>query len=300
MVRPQRKFDAFATENFLSLRCASQIEGERILRQLEQVVKGFEKKFSRFRPDSELTRVNKSAGESIEIDHEFADILRKAREMSIATNGIFNPFILPNLQSIGYRSSWPDPGKNSGQVNFDDRKIFEITNLEIGDDWVRIPANSAIDLGGIGKGYLLNKLSNIAEESGINDYWFSLGGDLIVSGDDNNRSGWSIEIVSATCDETIKIIESSGNKISIAASGTVKRKGEGWHHLIDPKSGKSASTDILCATVVAKSGIESDIYAKCLVILDHENAPAFFRKSDTISAYLQIKDSNKLIELQNG
>lgn len=266
--------------------------------QLWKKIAEFDQHFSRFRHDSEVTLLNEHAGETIVISGEFRDLLLTAKKMAKITSGVFNPFILPALQRAGYKKSWAPNAATANPPDYSDREVVAYNNLEVSDLTARIPANSAIDLGGIGKGYLLDVLSIILEEAGIRDYWLSLGGDIIASGADAAGQPWSIGIANAL--EPSKTIASvlipKGKKLAITTSGITRRKGfyndKPWHHLIDATKGIPAETDIVTATVCTTSGIIADIYASCLVTLGTKKHKGFTTRHIIKDVLLQVGDEN--------
>jgi len=261
--------------------------------ELWQEIRVFEATFSRFLPDSELTYVNQRAGIATEVSPEFIALASAARDYSRRTEGLYNPFVLPKLQAAGYKNSWLNPDVQEPGTDFSNRAIVQAEKLEIGKTWVKIPSQAALDFGGIGKGYLLDELVKLLPKQGIEGYWFSLGGDIACGGFDNEQAPWQIGIQQADGHDTVaNIVNAKGENLAIATSGTTKRKGEGWHHIIDPRSGHSATTDVLTATVQAGSGTQADVLAKCLVIAGTQQLDSFARRHK-ITDYLVQAEDNK-------
>lgn len=264
-----------------------------------RVIVLFDKRFSRFRQDSELTALNTNAGEWVDISEAFYELLKVSRKMSVDTGGIFNPFILPALSDAGYKSSWAPTPETANPPDFSDRRVVSPEKLKIEKYRAKIPAGTAIDLGGIGKGFLLDKLGDIAEANEINNYWFSLGGDILARGYNSFEASWQINIAKAAEPKiSIASVEATANnRIAITTSGVTKRRGrhngKGWHHIIDPSSGKPAKTDILTASLTMPSAIEADVFASCLVGLGSSKAKTFIKSH-------QIKDSLLQVAGQNG
>lgn len=164
-----------------------------------------------------------------------------------------------------------------------------------GEDWVRIPYGTAIDLGGCGKGYIGDQLADMMPEW-VSGYWLSLGGDLIASGTDDNNEQWKIGIQSAANpDQNCGIITiPATGRYAIATSGTMHRKGvkagKVWHHLIDPRTLQPAVTDMRMATVGAPTGLEADVLASCAVVLPHSEGYDFLQRHHVATAVLQYFD----------
>ncbi len=263
--------------------------GEELLEQLWRKIDSFEARFSRFKTDSELTQFNHAAGHETPISSEFRAILLAAKEMAEITDGLFNPFILPALQKAGYKQSWLRD--STVAADFSERRVAEPSELIIKATTAAIPPDAAIDLGGCGKGYLLDLLAKELTTAGVTDFWLSLGGDIVVKGCDENGQPWQIDIADALePDLTVAVVQApTTGLLAIATSGITKRQGmhhgQPWHHIINPTDGQPAETDILTATICAPTGLAADVYASCIVTLGTAHYQAFANEhklSDTL------------------
>ena len=281
----QQKDQALGSEVVLTLVTAGTTE---LFELLWQKINEFERQFSRFLAQSELSQFNHRAGERVAISPTFVALLKKVKQQAVATNGLFNPFILPALERAGYDYSWITGSPAlSGAKN-----VVPAEQLTVGEDWAHIPAGTALDLGGIGKGYLLDSLANLVTAD-FSGYWFSLGGDILANGKDAVGLPWQIGIQSARdLGKTItEVVIPNPGRLAVATSGVTKRRGvkdgRPWHHLIDPRTGEPAETDVLTATVCAPSATEADVYASCAVILGKEDGQRFLREKGITEFYLQ-------------
>lgn len=301
LLRYQKLGQALGSEVALTIIVKRESEAGPLFQALWSSITAFEKRFSRFLPDSELSQFNSQAGNEVKVSPAFHKLLESTRDYSLSTDGLYNPFILPSLQRAGYIGSWPNPGDYNQMLNYSIRQVVGIEKLIINKSSATIPANSAIDFGGIGKGYLLDQLAAYLEKSDVKNYWLSLGGDIISSGFDHEGQPWKIGVADADNDEVAieTIVSHDGERMALATSGTTVRKGIGWHHIIDPRTGQSADTDILTVTVKAMSGVEADIYAKCLIILGSERAKEFAEHRN-ISSIVQTLTHSGLQALHYG
>ena len=266
------------------------------LAELWTEIKVFEATFSRFQPDSELTLVNQRAGMRTEVSAEFIALAMVAKKWSEQTNGLYNPFVLPALQQAGYQGSWPEVANVTQATNYADRTVSNARDLQIGDDWIELPPNTALDFGGIGKGYLADQLAEQLPPD-ITGYWFSLGGDIICGGFDVDHQPWRIGIQNVDSSDALCFVtNTSGQPLAVATSGTTKRRGPNWHHIIDPRTALPAKTDILTATVTSNSATEADVYAKCLVILGSHAAQSFAQENGINTFALQYTDQSGNIQ----
>lgn len=273
-----------------------------IMSELWQEISLFEATFSRFQPDSELTLVNHHAGKKTEVSPEFIALVSTAKDFAALTDDLYNPFILPTLQAAGYVGSWPEPDKASPMTDFRHRGVAPAEALEIGADWVRLPRGTALDFGGIGKGYLLDQLVELLSKRGLAGYWLSLGGDIICSGMDIDNQPWRIGLQQAAGPDIAGYVNNEdGRQLAVATSGITKRRGENWHHLIDPRTGEPATTTILTASVCMPTATEADVLAKCVVILGHDDGIAFISQHEMLGALVQSQSAHDtmVVELYN-
>ena len=292
MARYQQQYQALGSAVLITLVTEKgETDSERLFSKVRQQITGFEQQFSRFLPGSELTRFNHRAGVKTPVSPSFLKLLTVAEQLAIETNDLYNPFILPNLQRAGYLGSWPNPENGITNTDFTRRRLTSIGGLTIGDSWAKIPKSAALDFGGLGKGYLLDELAKTLASEHLSGFWLSIGGDIICQGCDVNGETWQIAVPSALDRlKTIDVISNQpGARLAIATSGVTKRQGikdgKAWHHIIDPRTGKPAQTDILTATVTAQRAVVADVYAKCLVIAG-VNAAEPLKATGRIQSYL--------------
>ncbi len=251
----------------------------------------FEKDFSRFKNDSKLSRFNNKAGERVPISKTFELILKRAKDFSQTTEGLFNPFVLPALQKSGYVHSMtslvfgPD---------YSGRELVDWKLLEIGDGWAQVPPDTALDLGGIGKGFLADKLADLLENN-LPDYCLSLGGDIRVGGLDGADS-WKIDIESPQKDSEPQFFYTNTKQIwGIATSGATREKSRRkQQHLIDPATGTSVTSPAIC-TVVAKDATAADVLASCILIAGEDLAVQLHTKAIIDGVLLQEENGRAFL-----
>lgn len=267
-----------------------------IFTQLWQTIFGFEQQFSRFLPGSELSQFNTRAGLWVPISEDFKKILLTAKQLNHFTDGLYNPFILPALQKVGYIHSAATGYEADHDNDYRHRKVVPIGRLEIKGSQACIPYGTAIDLGGCGKGFLADMLADILESKGVRGYWVSLSGDMVVSGTDDAGQPWQTAVQNAFSDQDTApvIIQSDGIRHGIATSGTLRRvnqKLSGRHHIIDPRLGKPAETDIRLATIVSELAVEADVLASCAIIVGSDSAVEYLKTRKVHAGYIQTEQS---------
>ena len=264
------------TESFKAL--GTTIEGgfraereiaEKLWSDVHMSIAIFEARFSRFQEDSELSQLNRSAGRTFTASQPMMKILQAAQDAFRKTDGLVDPTVGNALITAGYDSSFEQI-----KDKIDQRPISEVPHSSLNDvridfenSTIVIPTGVTLDFGGIGKGYLLDYLVPMIEAE-TTDYWLSLGGDLVVSGNDESGHTWTVGVQNPLAhDQDLAKLQPPSGRWGIATSGTTKRRGRNWHHLIYPRTGRPVITDTLAGVVLAPTALEADTYAKTVLIL---------------------------------
>lgn len=255
--------------------------------ELIRTIEDFERRFSRFLPHNELSELNARAGRATRVSRDMLELLLACERAFEFSEGVFDPTIADVLDAIGYDRSFdllPETAdaSTSGRQSLQNRLPFTSVAIDPMTRTVALPDHVRVDFGGIGKGFLLDKLSECIETV-TKSYWISIGGDLIASGTDETGRSWTVGVQHPSHhDDDIAELELPGGRTAVATSGTTKRRGirhgHAWHHLIDPRSNAPAQSDCLGMTVIARSGVCADILAKTGFILGTSAGLAFIEK----------------------
>ena len=220
-----------------------------------------EPRFSRFLPDSLVSRLN--SGSSV-TDGTLAEVCRLALTASDATGGLFNPMVLPALLSAGYDRAFEEV--SGGRLDPTDVPLFSECISIKGDD-VRLIAGT-LNLGGIVKGWTTDQSVELLAEDHPN-LLVNAGGDLRVHGSEDNGDGWNLSVE----DPRDPAVPAWSGRVtgSLATSTTLKRSwttstGGAAHHLIDPRTGLPSASDLVQVSVWAKDVWWAEVWAKAILI----------------------------------
>ncbi len=251
--------------------------GEHLLDQGEARLRDLEAMWSRFLPDSDITRANTSAGTPVAVSADTIAVVQRALDGWRQTDGRFDITMLPALVQIGYTHSALSsvaaptvPGRVVG--------LSGMVMVDAARSTITVPATSALDLGGIGKGFAADLVADELIAAGATGVLVNLGGDLAVRGLPSDDTSWhlGIEDPSAPPKHVSLLRVVSGG---VATSGTTVRRwtapdGQLRHHLIDPTTAQPASTATLTATVLASDCATAEVYASAAMMLDASSAVA--------------------------
>jgi thiamine biosynthesis lipoprotein len=241
---------------------------------------------SRFDSKSDLSRLNREAGSWVDVDVRLLEALSLAVEARCATNGRFDPTILPALVAAGYDRSFEQleerpprtaDGWSAGAV------------VEIGIRSARVATGAAVDLGGIGKGYAASRALVAMHEAwpDLPGALIDLGGDIALVGSAPEGGPWKIDILDPRnpARPPARLLLSGGGVAT--TGGDVRRYGPGrrLHHLIDPATGAPAVAGPLAVTVVAPDAAQAEAHATALAISTETEAAAHIAAHPQLSAH---------------
>ena len=260
-----------------------------LMQGAEQVFRSIEERFSRFLQSSELCRLNARTGEEVAVSPQMFQVLQLSLEFHRRSGGTFDPAILPNLRAAGYDRSFELILRESEEPV----TAREPVNASIADvrlDRERLtaqaPAGVLLDLGGIGKGFAVDEAANAL--SPARDFLIDAGGDIYASGNGPGGSGWTVSVAHPFGGDEIALVDLRDQ--ALATSTTVRRS---WrrgarrlHHLIDPRTGEPAETDVVSVSVLASSAVTADVFAKVALIRGFDAGREFIQNQGAAGLFV--------------
>jgi thiamine biosynthesis lipoprotein len=239
---------------------------------------------SRFRDDSELSQLNRDG--SIDAGPDLLRVVELALAARERTDGRFDPTVHDAVVAVGYDRTFesvPADGARAGTP------VPAGGGVRIDGNRIELQAGVRIDLGGIGKGYAAERAAELLATAG--SCLVNAGGDIATRG-----GSWLVGV--ATGDGTLTL-ELSGS--ALATSGrdrrTWRRDGRALHHLIDPRTGESAASDVLRVTVVAADAVDAEVLATSLFLAGMDGAAA---EADAAGVPAVIADADGRTLLAGG
>jgi len=222
-------------------------------------------RFSRFEPDSELSRFNAAGGRWVDVSPELEGLLWAALEAHRLSGGLVHAGVLGSMLAIGYTRPLR-LGPTAATLAGATPPPALPDMLEVAPGRARIRPGTGIDLGGIAKGWLADRLAGELGENCL----VNLGGDLFARGAGPDGAGWPVAFGPTTI-----LLRDQG----AATSGVGRRAwvdgGDALHHLIDPRTGRPARTDLTRVSVVALTAAEAEVHAKAALLLGAAGATAY-------------------------
>lgn len=270
-----------------------------VLQDLPVVFEAWEQALSRFRSDSELCELNRRAGSSVVVSQVLWDVFGTARQAELETRGLVNPLIADALVEAGYDRSFdelPLRDDYSGSLsNGRPAPILADIRVDMQEHTLQLPAGSRLDFGGVAKGWAAQEAMLALSIYG--PALFSAGGDIAVSGLRADGEPWKIDVEDPFHPgEYIEQIRLACG--GVATSGKDYRHwmrgGARHHHIIDPRTGLPAETDVLTATVIAPDPMLAEALAKAVLISGSAAGMAWLDSDDRLAGLLVLENGQRL------
>jgi thiamine biosynthesis lipoprotein len=250
-----------------------------------------DRQMSNYSGESELTYINRTAGrEDVIVEKELFDFLKLSLDYSRNTGGTFDITVGPLMKAWGFFDKSARVPKDSELKSVMLRVGFKHVSLNERTHAVRFDREGVeLDLGGIAKGYAVDRAAEILRASGVTSAFITSGSSSICAiGVPPGRTAWRVEM-SDPLDRSLKIeaIELKDRSISTSAchEKTFEVDGKTYCHIMDPRIGRPIE-GLLSATVVTQSGVEAEVLSKALMVMGIANAREFLRTRPHVRAIL--------------
>lgn len=234
----------------------------------------FEGKFSRFRPDSVVTSINREAGGSwVSVDDETDRMLDLADQVYQQSDGAVDATMLPLLRVWNWKEAHDKlPEKSEVMAALD---LTGWRKVERRPGAVRLPlAGMGLDFGGFGKEHAVDQVAKLARIKGIQDALIDFGRDILAMGGNGEHPFWHIGIEDGNqpgnCWGGLAVSDQA-----VCSSGDYHRffthGGKRYGHILDPRTGWPVANGMRAVTVVAPSCLQAGIYSTAVFVLGVRN-----------------------------
>jgi FAD:protein FMN transferase len=246
---------------------------------------------SNYSETSELTYINRNAGrEDVIVEKELFDFVKLSIDFSRTTGGTFDITVGPLMKAWGFfdnRGRVPEAGELTSvmaRVGFKHVALNERTRT------IRFDREGVeLDLGGIAKGYAVDKAAEILRASGVTSAFITSGSSSICAiGAPPGQKAWRVE-VNDPLDRSHHLEAIELRDRSISTSGchekTFESGGKTYCHIMDPRIGRPIE-GLISATMIAQSGVEAEVLSKALMVMGIEKAREFLKTRPHVRALL--------------
>lgn len=252
---------------------------------------------SRTNPEGDIGRLNEGAGGNVSIESDTAIILSKAVDYAEKTQGAFDVTVGAVSQLWDFREG----------VKPSDEEISEALrhvgygglSVDVGSCIARLDDPFAVvDLGGIAKGFIADKIASFLRDEGCESAMIDLGGNLYGLGTKPDGRRWVVGVSNPQSEDGGIAARLEIEDASVVTSGIYERRFEQdgivYHHVLDPKTGYPVETDLLSVTVVSPSSMDADVYATWALSLGHDAARGALEDLG-LEALLLAKDGGRTL-----
>ncbi len=276
LVGCQRADKGFEQRTFFNFNTVCSMGGDMsqsVLDEAQRLCEHAEELFSRTLPTSDVSRINEANGQFVEVDPQTAELVSLSLAYCASSNGLFDI-------TIGAISELWD--FTEGVVPSPEAIARALPH--VGWQHVQVQQNAVclqdplarLDLGGIAKGYVTDRVMELFKERGVENAYVNLGGNVSVMGHNEKGNPWSVGVRDpfGTSSDVVALMKMTEG--SLVTSGLYERSFEKddkrYWHILDPRTGYPAQTDLVSASVFCTESIDGEGYTKPLFMLDRDAA----------------------------
>jgi thiamine biosynthesis lipoprotein len=299
MTEFKHHFRAMGTEVRLWLWSQDDQQARLALAEVEQFFAQTEARLSRFQSESELSQLNRAAGGPFAASALLYELVETALTWRDRTTSIFDPTVLEALIACGYDRSFEQIGEQAGRDNISAPTVswpnLAQVKLERAEHTITLPLGVGLDLGGIAKGWTVQQVAHRLGQLG--PALVDAGGDIVCVDSPPSGSPWLVGLADPDRPGTDLATLTLRNE-AVATSSLARRqwlhRGATAHHLIDPRTGAPAVTDLVSVTVIGPELPAVEIHAKVALILGERQGLAYLAAQPNLSALLITTDGRPL------
>lgn len=288
--------DVFAMDTYMNLKAYGE-NSEKALEIAVDEIMYLDELLSVTNKNSDIWKINNSAGNSISVGNDTAEIIKKAIEIGNQTNGALDITVYPVLKEWGFTTeNYKIPDSETLDILL---KNVDYHQIKTDSNSITIPENFELDLGALAKGYTSDKIMKILRSNNIKSAVVSLGGNVQTLGRKPDNSFWKVAVTNPFLPNSAMGILEIENK-AVITSGNYERyfigeNGERYHHIIDPSDGYPADNGLVSVTVIGENGIICDALSTALFVSGLEKAIEYRQKNKDFDMILVTDKKNIFI-----
>lgn len=275
------------------------IDREDLKKSISQRLAHYEKIFSHWRKDSDLSKFNSNKStEPVAIHPEIHQLLKHAQWMHQQTAGTFDPAIgqIVNLWGFG-----PD-GKNRSTIP-KDKEVVEALHSSGMHQLEILPKQHVckkhpdlkLDLSGSAKGEIIDQICELLERYGLQNYLVEIGGEIRAHGRGKKGEGWIVGLENGEKRKD-QLVSIPLRNYAVATSGTYRlqkpnpKAKRNASHLLNPKTGKPVENNLIAVNAFAPTARDADAWATALMIMGLEKGLQKAEEMDIVARFCSLKD----------
>ena len=265
-----------------------------IMEHCKELCEYYEGLFSATIDTSEVSEINQAEGKPVTVSPETAELISKGVEYGRLSNGRFDVTIAPASSLWNFtdntENTIPDPEKLDEAVSHIDYSCIQIE----GNTVTLTDPEARIDLGGIAKGYIADRLKEYLISEGIEHALIDLGGNMLPLGGRYDGTAFRIGIQRPFAETGTVMAAVSVRDKSVVSSGDYERyfekDGVVYHHILDPDTGYPVQNDLDQVTIISDESVDGDALSTTCFTLGLEDGMKLIRSLDGVEAVFVTKD----------
>lgn len=265
-----------------------------VLDQCKEICAYYEELLSPSIETSELSEINHAQGAPVTVSDETARLLRLGIRYGELSGGKFDITIASASDLWNFRDNekgtLPDPVALEEAVSHIDYRCVEID----GNTVTLTDPQAKIDLGGIAKGYIADRLKDYLESEGIRHAMINLGGNVLTLGGRYDGTDFRIGIQKPFTEDGTVLGSLSVSDSSVVSSGDYERyfekDGVTYHHILDPDTGYPVQNDLDQVTIISDQSVDGDALSTTCYVLGLADGMDLIQSLDGVEAIFVTKD----------
>ncbi|MBM7834812.1 FAD:protein FMN transferase [Clostridium sardiniense] len=270
-------------------------KGEYILNKSFDFCKYYEELLSKTKEGSDIYNVNNSGINGFDVHNETLSIINRSLYYSELSHGNFDISIQPLLKLWNFKSEKKIiPVQNDIDENLE---LVNYKNILINKNHIKLIKNGmSIDLGGIAKGYIANKIKEYLISEGVSSGIINLGGNVLCIGKKESGENFKIGIQKPFSErgEILGVLEICDK--SVVSSGIYerffKKEDKIYHHIINPKDGRPFESDLIQVTIVSEDSMDCDALSTIALSLGEEEGMKLINSIEGVEGLFINKNGN--------
>ena len=267
-------------------------ENVQVLKDALEECGRYEQLLSRTIEGSDVWRINHAGGNPVEVSDDTVVILRCALDIARKTGGAFDVTIAPASTLWNFTSGeavLPDADEIAKAA-----ALVDWTRLTLDGNTVTLPEGMMIDLGGIAKGYIADRIKEYLEKRGIRHAILSFGGNVVAIGRKPDGSDWTVGIQDISGAQGAYMLKARNTGGSTVTSGIYERgfdlDGVRYHHLLSAETGWPVQNSLASVTIFSESSMEGDALSTAAFVLGETDGVNLIESLDGIEAVFITRD----------
>ncbi len=266
---------------------------------VEKELANFDRIFSNYRPDSDISRFNRqSTSEWFNVDPDLVTLVEFAQSVSEKSRGAFDITIGPLLRVWGFGPFKTKDHKIPGDADIaaakKDVDYKKLQSRRKPAALKKLNPNIHVDLSGIAQGYSVDRIAAFLDQRGLKSYMVEIGGEIKTKGKKVDGSVWSLGIDTPdNSGEVAAVLQLEGRALTTAGDYReyFEKDGKRYSHTIDPRSGRPIQHELASVTVIAPMTWEADAWDTALMVLGPTEIRQLMPKLKQLSVYMILHQS---------